>query len=79
MFAFFCIKLGHRFSQIPTDIWFFLALNILVIRVHPCPQKGNSNTFKLGKLFLVPRGARTYFKPDRFVQAQCHRLLAIGC
>ena len=33
------IKLGHRFSQILTDIWLFVAFNILVIRVHPCPQK----------------------------------------
>jgi len=33
------INLGHRFSQISTDIWFFVAFNILVIRVHPCPQK----------------------------------------
>ena len=40
-------KLGHRFSQIPTDIWFFVAFNILVIRVHPCPQNANSYTFKL--------------------------------
>ena len=35
------------FSQISTDIWFFVAFNILVIRVHPCPQNGNSYTFKL--------------------------------
>jgi len=41
------VKLGHRFSQIFTDIWFFVAFNILVIRVHPCPQNGNSYTFKL--------------------------------
>jgi hypothetical protein len=79
MFAFFRIKLGHRFSQIFTDIWFFVAFNILVIRVHPCPQNGNSYTLHLGKLFLVPLGARTYFKPHRSVQAQCRRLLAIGC
>ena len=36
----FCqVKLGHRYSQISTDIWLFVAFNILVIRVHPCPQK----------------------------------------
>ena len=31
-------KLGHRFSQISTDIWLFVAIIILVIRVHPCPE-----------------------------------------
>ena len=41
------VKLGHRFSQISTDIWFFVAFNILIIRVHPCPQNGNSYTFQL--------------------------------
>ena len=30
------LNLGHRFSQISTGIWFFVAFNILVIRVHPC-------------------------------------------
>jgi hypothetical protein len=32
------IKLGHGLSQISTDIWFFVAFNFLIIRVHPCPQ-----------------------------------------
>ena len=41
------VKLGHRYSQISTDIWLFVAFNILVIRVHPCPQNGNSYTFEL--------------------------------
>ena len=41
------VKLGHRFSQIPTDILFLLAFYILVFRVHPCPQKGNSYPFEL--------------------------------
>jgi hypothetical protein len=41
------VKFGHRFSQISTDIRFFVVFNILVIRDHPCLQKGNSYTFKL--------------------------------
>ena len=48
------IKLGHRFSQILTDIWLFVAFNILVIRFHPCPQK---------KKFLYFR-AIIYIKPQ---------------
>jgi len=39
-------ELGHRFSQTSTDIWSFVTFNILVIRVHPCPQNGNAYTFK---------------------------------
>jgi len=34
-------------TQISTDIWFFVAFNILVIRVHPCPQNGNSDSLFL--------------------------------
>ena len=47
------IKLGHRFSQISTDILFFVAFSILVIRVHPCPQNGDSYTFKLRSYIFV--------------------------
>ena len=46
------VKLGHRFSQISTDICFFLAFYILVIRVDPCPQNGNSYTLKLYQYFV---------------------------
>jgi hypothetical protein len=54
------VKLGHRFSQISTEIWFFVAFIILVIRVHPCPQNGNSYTIELRSVnierfyFLAP-------------------------
>jgi hypothetical protein len=41
------VKLGHRYSQISTDIWFFVAFNILVIRV---PKKGNPYTLNLASL-----------------------------
>ena len=44
---FSCVKLGHRFSRIFTDIWFFVAFIIPVIRVHPCPENVNSYTLNL--------------------------------
>jgi len=50
------VKLGNRFSQISTDIWFFVAFTILIIRVHPCPpqKKANSYTIKLFIKFTLP-------------------------
>jgi len=44
------IKFGHRYSQIFTDIWLFVIFNILVIRVHPCPQKRKFLYFELSSL-----------------------------
>jgi hypothetical protein len=41
------VKLGHRYSQISTDIWLFVAFNILVICVHPCPPKKKFLYFEL--------------------------------
>jgi hypothetical protein len=51
-------KLGHRYSQIFTDIWFFVAFNILVIRFHPRPQNGNSYTLEITKRLINPVSVR---------------------
>jgi len=51
-------KLGHRFSQISTDIWLFVAIIILVIRVHPCPEMEIPILSNLG---LRPIGMMEYW------------------
>ena len=46
-------QLGHRFAQVSTDNGFFVAFNILVIRVHPWPQNRSSHIFILRSYIFV--------------------------
>ena len=50
----------YFYNSLFAGIWFFVAFNILEIRVHPCPQNGNSYTLNLVHLKrdLVGRNAR---------------------
>ena len=64
-----------------TDVWFFVAFNILVIRVHPCPPNGNSYTFKLYPAHLnglletsEQQGSNGLFRSYRLLSLGLHSL-----